>query len=102
MLNWSIFSILVEENRINISLHSTLRVVRLGMSPGHMPQPVKGNLAVSVMFYPPSRAHNYINNYLNYFFYSVINAGIWMDDSQIKKLEAEWGPVTKGGIPFYC
>ncbi|WP_414162028.1 hypothetical protein ACMGG9_07830 [Serratia sp. BNK-10] len=25
------------------------------------------------------------------------HAGVWLDDSQIKRIEAEWGPVTKGG-----
>ncbi|CRL45847.1 Crossover junction endodeoxyribonuclease RusA [Sodalis glossinidius str. 'morsitans'] len=62
-----------------------------------MPQPVKGDLAVSVMFCPPSRAKRDLDNYFKALFDSVINAGIWIDDSQIKKLEAEWGPVTKGG-----
>ncbi|OIV46767.1 crossover junction endodeoxyribonuclease [Sodalis sp. TME1] len=62
-----------------------------------MPQPVTGDLAVSVTLCPPSRAKRELDNYFKALFDSVTNARIWMDDSQIKKLEAEWGPVTKGG-----
>ncbi|SQJ22202.1 Crossover junction endodeoxyribonuclease rusA [Serratia rubidaea] len=61
------------------------------------PRALTCDLAVSVVFYPPSRARRDLDNYFKALFDAMTKAGIWLDDSQIKKLSAEWGPVTKGG-----
>ncbi|AVJ17193.1 hypothetical protein CLM71_08640 [Serratia sp. MYb239] len=61
------------------------------------PRVLTCDLAVSVVFYPPSRARRDLDNYFKALFDAMTKAGIWLDDSQIKKLSAEWGPVTKGG-----
>lgn len=61
------------------------------------PRSLTGDLAVSVVFYPPTRARRDLDNYFKALFDAMTRAGVWLDDSQIKKLAAEWGPVTKGG-----
>ncbi|WP_424840318.1 RusA family crossover junction endodeoxyribonuclease [Serratia marcescens] len=38
-----------------------------------------------------------MDNYFKALFDAMTQAGVWLDDSQIKRIEAEWGPVTKGG-----
>lgn len=61
------------------------------------PRALTCDLSVSVVFYPPTQARRDLDNYFKALFDAMTRAGVWLDDSQIKKLSAEWGPVTKGG-----
>jgi len=38
-----------------------------------------------------------IDNYNKALFDALTHAGIWEDDSQIKRMLVEWGPVTQKG-----
>ncbi|WP_407321779.1 RusA family crossover junction endodeoxyribonuclease [Dickeya ananatis] len=61
------------------------------------PKPLAQNLSVTVVFYPPDRTRRDLDNYFKALFDSLTHAGVWIDDSQIKRLYAEWGPITRPG-----
>lgn len=61
------------------------------------PKPISVDIAVEVLFYPPTRAKRDLDNYFKALFDAMTKAGVWLDDRQIKRIVAEWGPVTKGG-----
>ncbi|KEY58479.1 RusA family crossover junction endodeoxyribonuclease [Serratia sp. DD3] len=61
------------------------------------PKPITGSVHVSVVFCPPNKARRDLDNYFKALFDAMTQAGIWLDDSQIKKIVAEWGPVKAGG-----
>ncbi|WP_421416416.1 RusA family crossover junction endodeoxyribonuclease [Serratia plymuthica] len=61
------------------------------------PKPISADIAVEVLFYPPTRAKRDLDNYFKALFDAMTKAGVWLDDRQIKRIVAEWGPVTKGG-----
>ena len=61
------------------------------------PQPITVNVAVTVMLYPPDKRARDLDNYLKAVFDSLTHAGVWRDDKQIKRIEVEWGEVTKRG-----
>lgn len=61
------------------------------------PKPISANISVHVVFCPPNKARRDLDNYFKALFDAMTQAGVWLDDSQIKRIEAEWGPVTKGG-----
>lgn len=62
-----------------------------------IPKPITGNVSVSVVLFPPSKVRRDLDNYFKALFDALTKANVWADDSQIKKLNAEWGPVVKGG-----
>ncbi|VVA47942.1 Crossover junction endodeoxyribonuclease RusA [Serratia ficaria] len=61
------------------------------------PKPISTNIAVEVLFCPPTHARRDLDNYFKALFDAMTKAGVWLDDSQIKRIVAAWGPVTKGG-----
>lgn len=61
------------------------------------PKPISADIAVEVLFYPPTRAKRDLDNYFKALFDAMTKAGVWLDDRQIKRIVAEWGPVIKGG-----
>lgn len=61
------------------------------------PRPITGIVSVSVVLCPPNKARRDLDNYFKALFDAMTYAGVWLDDSQVKKIAAEWGPVTKGG-----
>lgn len=61
------------------------------------PKPISADIAVEVMFCPPTKARRDLDNYFKGLFDAMTKAGVWLDDSQIKRINASWGPVTKGG-----
>jgi len=61
------------------------------------PNPITVNVAVAVILYPPSRQTRDLDNYLKAIFDSLTHAGVWADDSQVKRFTVEWGAVTKFG-----
>lgn len=54
-------------------------------------------LDVHVVLFPPTRAKRDLDNFQKALFDGLTHAGIWKDDSQVKRMLVEWGPVTKGG-----
>ena len=54
-------------------------------------------LDVHLVLYPPTRAKRDLDNFQKALFDGLTHAGIWKDDSQVKRMLVEWGPVTKGG-----
>lgn len=61
------------------------------------PQPLQQDVQITVILYPPNRAKRDLDNFFKALFDSLTHAGVWVDDSQIKRISAEWGPVTKLG-----
>jgi len=54
-------------------------------------------LEVHLVLCPPTRAKRDLDNFQKALFDGLTHAGIWKDDSQVKRMTVEWGPVTKGG-----
>jgi crossover junction endodeoxyribonuclease RusA len=61
------------------------------------PKPITVDVAVKMILFPPDKRQRDLDNYLKAALDSLTHAGIWLDDSQIKRIVVEWGPVTKGG-----
>lgn len=61
------------------------------------PQPITVNVEVFVVLYPPTRQRRDLDNYQKALFDSLSHAGVWLDDSQIKRFTVEWGEITKPG-----
>lgn len=53
------------------------------------PQPIKVNVEVSVLLFPPDKRQRDFDNYFEVLFDSLTYAGVWLDDVQIKKLTVE-------------
>jgi len=54
-------------------------------------------LDVHLVLFPPTRAKRDLDNFQKALFDGLTHAGIWKDDSQVKRMTVEWGPVTKDG-----
>lgn len=60
--------------------------------------PVSGSLEVSVTLCPPDRKRRDEDNFAGKaLFDALTKAGVWGDDSQIRRKVVEWGDVVKGG-----
>ncbi|MFE4112258.1 RusA family crossover junction endodeoxyribonuclease [Kosakonia sp. YIM B13611] len=62
-----------------------------------LPKPSTELAAVEILLYPPDSRNRDIDNYNKALLDSLTHAGVWEDDSQVKRLLVEWGPVVKGG-----
>ncbi|RCX05872.1 MULTISPECIES: RusA family crossover junction endodeoxyribonuclease [Kosakonia] len=62
-----------------------------------LPKPSTQPAAVEILLYPPDSRNRDIDNYNKALLDSLTHAGVWEDDSQVKRLLVEWGPVVKGG-----
>ena len=66
------------------------------------PKPITDNVAVKVEFYPPNNIRRDMDNYFKALFDSLTTAGVWIDDSQIKRIESEWfESVINGKVIIY-
>ena len=62
------------------------------------PIPITGELEVIFTLYPPDRRQRDEDNFAGKsLFDALTKAGVWNDDSQIRRKVVEWGEVTKGG-----
>jgi len=61
------------------------------------PAPITVNVEVSVLLFPPDKRQRDLDNYLKALFDSLTHAGVWGDDSQIKRFNVEWGKQVKRG-----
>ena len=59
-------------------------------------RPLDGDLVVVVNLYPPDRRRRDIDNPIKALLDAMTHAGIWRDDSQIKKLTVEMMPKLGG------
>ncbi len=59
-------------------------------------RPLDGDLVVVVNLYPPDRRRRDIDNPIKALLDAMTHAGIWRDDSQIKKLTVEMMPKIRG------
>ena len=60
-------------------------------------KPCSAPAAVEIVLFPPDARRRDIDNYNKALFDALTHAGIWEDDSQIKRMLVEWGPVTQKG-----
>lgn len=63
-----------------------------------MARPITGNLEVRVTLCPPDLRKRDEDNFAGKsLFDAMTKAGVWLDDSQIRRKVVEWGEVVKGG-----
>lgn len=61
------------------------------------PQAITHDIDIHVILYPSNRAKRDLDNFLKALFDAVTHAGVWADDSLIKRMTVEWGSVTCHG-----
>lgn len=61
------------------------------------PQAITHDVDVYVILYPPNRMKRDLDNFQKALFDGLTHAGVWADDSQIKRMVVEWGSVTGHG-----
>ena len=62
-----------------------------------LPKPSTSLADVTILLYPPDERRRDIDNYNKALFDALTHAGIWEDDSQVKRMLVEWGPKVPGG-----
>ena len=63
-----------------------------------MARPALGALEVVVTLYPPDKRRRDADNFAGKALLDALTlAGVWADDSQIRKQTTMWGDVVKGG-----
>lgn len=63
-----------------------------------MARPIAGALEVRVTLCPPDKRRRDEDNFAGKaLFDAMTKAGVWNDDSQIRRKVVEWGEVVKGG-----
>lgn len=62
-----------------------------------VPKTITDPVADAIVFYPPNLVRRDLDNFLKAPLDALTHAGVWADDSQVKKLMIEWGPIVKGG-----
>lgn len=62
-----------------------------------LPKPSGSLCAVEILLYPPDNRRRDIDNYTKGLFDALTHAGVWEDDSQVKRMLVEWGPVVPKG-----
>lgn len=62
-----------------------------------LPKPSTALAAVEIILYPPDNRIRDLDNYNKALFDALTHAGVWEDDSQVKRMVVEWGPVIPKG-----
>ena len=62
-----------------------------------LPKPSNSPASVEIMLFPPDARRRDIDNYNKALFDALTHAGVWEDDSQVKRMLVEWGPQVAGG-----
>lgn len=61
-----------------------------------LPKPSSSLASVEIVLYPPDERRRDIDNYNKALFDALTHAGIWEDDSQVRRMLVEWGPKVPG------
>ncbi|ENG1126313.1 RusA family crossover junction endodeoxyribonuclease [Salmonella enterica subsp. enterica serovar Newport] len=62
-----------------------------------LPKPSTAPASVEIILYPPDNRIRDLDNYNKALFDALTHAGVWEDDSQVKRMVVEWGPVIPKG-----
>lgn len=62
-----------------------------------LPKPSSLAASVEIVLYPPDARQRDIDNYNKALFDALTHAGVWEDDSQVKRMLVEWGSQVPGG-----
>ncbi|MFW0973335.1 RusA family crossover junction endodeoxyribonuclease [Leclercia pneumoniae] len=62
-----------------------------------LPKPSNSPASVEIVLFPPDARRRDIDNYNKALFDALTHAGVWEDDSQVKRMLVEWGPQVAGG-----
>ncbi|HGT2737073.1 TPA: RusA family crossover junction endodeoxyribonuclease [Klebsiella pneumoniae] len=62
-----------------------------------LPKPTTAPAAVEITLFPPDMRRRDLDNYNKALFDALTHAGVWEDDSQVKRMAIEWGENVKGG-----
>lgn len=66
-----------------------------------LPKPTTAPAAVEITLFPPDMRRRDLDNYnkalFDALFDALTHAGVWEDDSQVKRMLVEWGPVVPKG-----
>ncbi|MBB3324891.1 RusA family crossover junction endodeoxyribonuclease [Atlantibacter sp. RC6] len=62
-----------------------------------LPKPSTTAAAVEIILFPPDQRRRDLDNYNKALFDALTHAGVWKDDSQVKRMLVEWGPVVPKG-----
>jgi crossover junction endodeoxyribonuclease RusA len=62
-----------------------------------LPKPTTAPAAVEIILYPPDARRRDIDNYNKALFDALTHAGIWEDDSQVKRMLVEWARRYQAG-----
>ncbi|ECF5974082.1 RusA family crossover junction endodeoxyribonuclease [Salmonella enterica subsp. salamae] len=62
-----------------------------------LPKPSTAPASVEITLYPPDKRIRDLDNYNKALFDALTHAGVWEDDSQVKRMVVEWGPVIPKG-----
>ncbi|HAI1998154.1 TPA: RusA family crossover junction endodeoxyribonuclease [Escherichia coli] len=62
-----------------------------------MPKPTSAPASVEIVLFPPDNRIRDLDNYNKALFDALTHAGVWEDDSQVKRMLVEWGPVIPEG-----
>lgn len=64
---------------------------------GRLPKASVALADVDILFFPPDLRERDLDNFHKALFDSITYASVWVDDKQVKRITAEWGPKVKGG-----
>ena len=62
-----------------------------------LPKPSTTPAAVEIVLFPPDQRRRDLDNYNKALFDALTHAGVWEDDSQVKRMLVEWGSVVPKG-----
>ncbi|MBW6086254.1 RusA family crossover junction endodeoxyribonuclease [Escherichia coli] len=62
-----------------------------------LPKPTSAPASVEIVLFPPDNRIRDLDNYNKALFDALTHAGVWEDDSQVKRMLVEWGPVIPKG-----